>query len=386
MSMLGRMPTFLTTHTGSLPRPTDLTQLLHDREDRKPTPNIEQRISEAVKEAVRRQVEAGVDVVNDGEMGKIGYSTYVTDRLTGFDLAVEPTRRPPIDLVEFPDLDTVRRPTSPALRYAFSAVCSGAIKPKNLQAVQNDIATLKAAGAAAGTDRLFMSAASPGVVAFFIPDQHYGNYEAYLAAIAEAMRPEYRAIVEAGITLQLDCPDLAMAGARFPSVAEFRRFAASNVEALNHALDGLPPEHLRVHICWGNYEGPHTHDVELKDIIDIVLSAHAAGLSLEACNPRHAHEWRVFEDVKLPDDRYLLPGVIDSTNNFVEHPDLVAERLLNYGRLVGGERVMATSDCGFGTFAGVSNVASSVVWAKFKSMAEGARRATERLRTPAGVR
>jgi len=386
MGMLARMPTFLTTHTGSLPRPTDLTQLLHDREDRKPTPTIEQRISEAVKQAVRQQVEAGVDVVNDGEMGKIGYSTYVKDRLTGFEMAAEPTRRPPVDLLEFPDLDMARRPSSRALRYAFSAVCTGDIKPKNLQAVQNDIATLKAAGAEAGAERLFMSAASPGVVAFFIPDQHYGNYEAYLAAIAEAMRPEYRAIVEAGISLQLDCPDLAMAGSRFPSVEEFRRFAARNVEALNHALDGLPPEHLRVHICWGNYEGPHTHDVELKDIIDIVLSAHAAGLSLEACNPRHAHESRVFEDVKLPDDRYVVPGVIDSTNNFVEHPDLVAERLLNYASLVGGERVMAGSDCGFGTFAGVSNVAPSVVWAKFKSMAEGARRATERLRSPAGVR
>src|SRR5438128_851564 len=195
MSMLGRMPTFLTTHTGSLPRPADLTQLLHDREDRKPTPTIEQRISEAVKEAVRQQVEAGVDVVNDGEMGKIGYSTYVTSRLTGFDLAAEPTRRPPIDLVEFPDLDTVRRQMSPALRYAFSAVCTGDIKPKDPQAVQNDIATLKAAAAEAGAERMFMSAASPGVVAFFIPDQHYGNYEEYLAAIAQAMRPEYRAIV-----------------------------------------------------------------------------------------------------------------------------------------------------------------------------------------------
>jgi 5-methyltetrahydropteroyltriglutamate--homocysteine methyltransferase len=251
--------------------------------------------------------------------------------------------------------------------------------------VQADIRRLKEAGAASGARELFMTAASPGVVAFFIPDQHYGNYEAYLAAIAEAMRPEYRAIVDAGITLQLDCPDLAMAGSRFQSVEEFRKFASSNVEALNHALQGLPPERLRVHICWGNYEGPHTRDVELKDIVDIVLRAETAGISLEASNPRHGHEWRVFEDVKLPDDRYVVPGVIDSTNNFVEHPDLVAERLLNYGRLLGGERVQASSDCGFGTFAGVSSVAPSVAWAKLKSMAEGAHRAVQRMRTPAAV-
>jgi 5-methyltetrahydropteroyltriglutamate--homocysteine methyltransferase len=264
-------------------------------------------------------------------------------------------------------------------------VCTGKVEAKDPQAVKTDIRTLTTAATTAGAENLFMSAASPGVVAFFIPDRHYGNHEAYLAAIAEAMRPEYRAIVEAGITLQLDCPDLAMAGSRFETVAEFRRFAAANVEALNHALQGLPPERLRVHICWGNYEGPHTRDVQLKDIVDIVLGANVAGLSLEACNPRHAHEWRVFEDVKLPDDRYLVPGVIDSTNNFVEHPDLVAERLLNYSRLVGAERVMAGSDCGFGTFAGVSNVAPSVVWAKFQSMAEGARRAKERAHQPAGA-
>src|SRR5216683_1098972 len=278
----------LTTHTGSLPRPDDLADMLFAREsgDLSDRGALEARVRSAVAEVVRKQAEAGVNVVNDGEMGKIGYSTYVKDRLTGFEMAAEPTRRPPIDLVEFPDLDVARRPSSHALRYAFSAVCTGDIKPKDLQAVQNDIATLKAAGTAAGAERLFMSAASPGVVAFFIPDQHYGNYDAYLAAIAEAMRPEYRAIVEAGISLQLDCPDLAMAGSRFSSVEEFRRFAARNVEALNHALDGLPPEHLRVHICWGNYEGPHTHDVELKDIVDIVLSAHAAGVSLEECNPR----------------------------------------------------------------------------------------------------
>jgi len=370
----------LTTHTGSLPRPPELSELMlkHDAGEFDDVASLRQHIAHATAEVVKRQSETGIDILNDGEYSKVSYSGYVKERLSGFE--GEPRQRNLVD-PEFPDW---QRSAPPRVRYPTN---NGPVELRDPGGVRRDIANLQAAIDASGVRRAdtFMSAASPGVVAFFIPDQHYGNYETYLAAIAEAMRLEYRAIVEAGITLQLDCPDLAMAGSRFPSVAEFRRFAGSNVEALNHALDGLPRERLRVHICWGNYEGPHTHDVELRDIIDIVLSAHAAGLSLEACNPRHAHEWRVFEDVKLPDDRYLVPGVIDSTNNYVEHPDLVAERLLNYARLVGGERVMAGSDCGFGTFAGVSNVAPSVVWAKFKSMKEGARRATERLRSPAGV-
>jgi 5-methyltetrahydropteroyltriglutamate--homocysteine methyltransferase len=378
-----KQTTFLTTHTGSLPRPADLTPLLQSREDGNPSPELDKRVDEAVRQAVQQQVDAGVDVVNDGEMGKIGYSTYVTGRLTGFDLAEAPASRPPFDLTEFPDLQDYRRPVSTAIRYAYSAVCTGDIKPKDTQAqaLRDDIDRLKRAGAAAGAEQLFMSAASPGVVSVFIPDQHYHNHANYVGAIAAAMRPEYRAIVDAGIMLQVDCPDLAMVGSRYPSLEEFRTFAATNVEALNYALQGLPPERVRVHICWGNYEGPHNHDVDLKDIIDIVLRANAAGLSVEACNPRHAHEWRVFQDTPLPDGRYVLPGVIDSTNNFVEHPDLVAERLLNYASVVGAERVIASSDCGFGTFAGVSNVAPSVVWAKFRSMAEGAGRAAQRVRT-----
>lgn len=376
---------FLTTHTGSLPRPTDITQLLQDREDGHPAPDFDRRIAAAVEEVVAQQVKSGIQVVNDGEMGKIGYSTYVTSRLSGFERVAEPPVRPVFDLAEFPDLPAYRRPLSPGIRYAYAAECTGDIKPLDTQAAQRDIATLKAAAAAASADHLFMSAASPGVVAVFIPNKRYATHEAYVAAIAEAMRPEYRAIVEAGITLQIDCPDLAMVGSRYPSLEGFRRVAAINVEALNHALQGLAPERLRMHVCWGNYEGPHNHDVELKDIVDIILRANVTGISLEACNPRHAHEWRVFEDVRLPDDRYVIPGVIDSTNNFVEHPDLIAERLLNYAGVVGAERVMAGSDCGFGTFAGVSNVAPSVVWAKFQSMAEGARRAEARLRTLARV-
>jgi 5-methyltetrahydropteroyltriglutamate--homocysteine methyltransferase len=378
--------TFPTTHTGSLPRPADLTPLLQSREDGTPPPELDERVAEAVRDAVRRQVAAGVDVVNDGEMGKIGYSTYVTGRLTGFDRAEAPTPRAPFDIAEFPDLQDYRRPVSSAIRYAYAAECTGDIKAKDTQAVQKDIADLKGAAEAAGAEQLFMSAASPGVVSVFVPDRHYNNHANYVGAIAEGMRPEYRAIVEAGITLQIDCPDLAMVGSRYASLEEFRTFAATNIEALNHALAGLPAERLRIHICWGNYEGPHNHDVDLADIIDIVLRANAAGLSVEACNPRHAHEWRVFEDTPLPEGRYLVPGVIDSTNNFVEHPDLVAERLLNYASVVGAERVMAGSDCGFGTFAGVSNVAPSVVWAKFRSMSEGARRAAERVKAPSVAR
>ena len=371
---------FQTTHTGSLPRPGNLTQLLQDREDGKPTPDIEQRIQESVRGTLQKQRDAGLDIVNDGEMGKIGYATYVTRRLSGFERSPDAggPRRGPVDLQEFPDFPSVR-PSNPNVRYAFSTVCSGPISSRGTDEVQVDLRTLKSAAQEVGANELFMSAASPGVIAFFIPDRHYNNYEAYLAALAEAMRPEYRAIVDAGVLLQLDCPDLAMAGARFPDVTSFRRFMELNVEALNHALQDLPPDRLRVHLCWGNYEGPHNHDVDLKDIADIVLKTHASGISIESSNPRHAHEWRVWEDVKLPSDRYLLPGVIDSVTNFVEHPDLVAERLLNYASVVGPERVVASTDCGFGTFAGMTSVAPSIVWAKFQSMAEGARRARGRI-------
>jgi 5-methyltetrahydropteroyltriglutamate--homocysteine methyltransferase len=380
------MQPFLTTHTGSLPRPAALAQMLWDREDRKPTPGIEQTIDQAVNDTVAKQHAAGVDVVNDGEMGKIGYATYVKDRLTGFEIVSDPPARTgPVNRQEFPDIDSAL-PPNPSVRYAFNAACTGPVRARGTEAVKHEIRTLKEAAHSQGAEHLFMSAASPGVISFFIEDRHYHNHEAYLADVAEAMRPEYRAIVDAGITLQIDCPDLAMLAPRFASLAEFRRFAEANMAALNYALHGLPEERLRIHICWGNYEGPHNHDVELKDIIDIVLKARAHGLSLEACNPRHAHEWRVFEDVRLPDEKYVVPGVIDSTNNFVEHPDLVAERLLNYAGLVGAERVMGSSDCGFGTFAGSSVVAPSVVWAKLATMAEGARRARERASSGASPR
>jgi 5-methyltetrahydropteroyltriglutamate--homocysteine methyltransferase len=374
------MEPFLTTHTGSLPRPSELAELLYDREDGKPIAEFDEAVRQAVDLTVRRQVDAGVAVVNDGEMSKIGYSTYVTRRLTGFGPPPSEIRRArPGQSEEFPDF----APFGTGLRgftYTRSNACIGDVKLKDSESVQTDIANLKAAAGATGATQLFMTAASPGVISYFVPNWHYPSRDEYLAALVEAMRPEYRAIVDAGLTLQLDCPDLAMTRGAYGSLEEFRRVAEENVEALNEALAGLPPERLRVHLCWGNLEAPHVNDVELADIIDLVLRTVPAGISLEGCNPRHGHEWQVFEDVELPDDRYLIPGVIDSTTNFVEHPELVAQRLGNYASVVSPERVMAGTDCGFGTFTGVGRVAPSVVWAKLATMAEGARRAAARLK------
>lgn len=372
-----------TTHTGSLPRPTDLIEALVARSEGKPTPELEELTRRAVEDVVRLQREAGVDVVNDGEQGKEGYATYVKERLSGFDGESDWqfTRRPEMD--DHPDFAERWASTRQTTRI-ISPACTGEIRVKDGEAVGKDIASLKAAAAAAGVneDSLFMSAASPGVIAYFFGDQHYGNRDAYLGAIADAMRSEYRAIAEAGITLQLDCPDLAMSRhTRFADLTleEFRREVARNVEALNHAVQDIPPERMRMHLCWGNYEGPHTYDVGLHEIVDLVFMARPAGISLEASNPRHGHEWEVFETNHLPEGRYLIPGVIDSTTNFVEHPGLIAQRLLNYARVVGRERVLAGSDCGFGTFVGMGAVVPSVTWAKLRAMAEGASMASARL-------
>ncbi|MGH7918959.1 MAG: cobalamin-independent methionine synthase II family protein [Candidatus Dormibacteraceae bacterium] len=385
---MDRIPT---THTGSLPRPADLDAMLVEESAGRSVPGIDERAHAAVLEVVRLQEEAGVDLLNDGEQGKTGYATYVKQRLSGFDGEADAysPRRP--ELEEHPDYAARWNQfrTNTALR---APACTSDIRVRDHEAVKRDIATLKEAAAAANVaeDRLFMSAASPGVIAHFFPDQHYGSRDAYLAAIADAMREEYRAIADAGILLQLDCPDLAMSrGNRFADLTleQFRREVRRNVEALNHALDGIPADRLRMHLCWGNYEGPHTHDVELRDILDLVLEARPAGISLEASNPRHGHEWKVFEAVVLPAGRYLLPGVVDTTTNFVEHPDLIAQRLLNYASVVGRERVVAGTDCGFGTFAGMGSVVPTVVWAKLRSQAEGARRASRELwGAPATIR
>jgi 5-methyltetrahydropteroyltriglutamate--homocysteine methyltransferase len=370
----------LTTHTGSLPRPDDLARMIFARDDGEAVEGIDERVREAVRDVVGVQVETGIDLVNDGEQGKIGYSTYVKDRLTGFEGEAErPSSRRP-EMEEHPDFAARFGAQISSARLRVPA-CTGDIRVKDAGAARRDVENLKAAAAAKGVDpgRLFMTAASPGVVSHFFANHHYPSREAFLGAIADAMRDEYRTIVESGIALQVDCPDLAMSRHSMfadRSVEEFRREAALSVEALNHALAGLPQERLRMHVCWGNYEGPHTHDVELRDIIDIVLTARPAGVSVEASNPRHGHEWRVFEEVRLPEGKYLIPGVIDSTNNYVEHPDLVAQRLLRYASVVGADRVVGGSDCGFGTFAGMATVAPSITWAKFRSLAEGARRAS----------
>jgi 5-methyltetrahydropteroyltriglutamate--homocysteine methyltransferase len=374
-----------TTHTGSLPRPDDLVALLTAHDQGEPAPELATRVRAAIGDVVRRQTETGVDVVNDGEMGKIGYSTYVKERLTGFggESQWAARRRPELD--DHPDW-AERWSARLDRRSIVAPACTGDVRLADPDAVLRDVATLKDAADAAGVahDRLFMSAASPGVIAHFFGNQHYPDRETFLGALAEAMRGEYEAIAAAGITLQLDCPDLAMSRASVfadLTLEEFRREATLGVEALNHAVARIPAERMRLHVCWGNYEGPHDHDLPLRDIVDVVLRAKPAGISIEGCNPRHGHEWRVWEDVGLPDGRYLVPGVIDSTNNYVEHPELVAQRLLNYARIVGPERVIGGSDCGFGTFAVTATVVPSITWSKLRSLVDGARLASEELRS-----
>ena len=376
----------LTTHTGSLPRPRSLVELMFTRESGGPVDasSLEAEVRSAVNDVVSKQRDAGVDVPNDGEMSKIGYSTYVKERLTGFggtQTMAQGGNIGPTDLFEYPNY-AQRVMGDRAINDMKLPACTGPIEVADRQAVQKDIANLKSAIAGREPTDIFMSAASPGVIALFLGNEYYPSREAYLEAIARAMKEEYNAIAQAGIVLQLDCPDLAM-GRHIQfgqaSLEEFRRQAALNVEALNFAVSDIPPEQLRMHLCWGNYEGPHHRDVPLRDIIDIVLSARPSAISLEACNPRHEHEWQVFEEVKLPEGKVLIPGVIDSTNNYIEHPDLVAQRIERYAQAVGRENVMAGSDCGFGTFAGLSTVDPDITWAKFRSMAEGARLASERL-------
>ena len=363
------MTPILTTHTGSLPRPRDLVDLLHAPvEDARA---LDMRVRDAVAAIVRRQRAVGLDIVNDGEQGKTDYSTYIKDRLTGFE--GEPAATPMgADLKDFPDFAARR----PLVAYTGRPTCSGPIAWKDFAAVEKDIAHLQSAVRANGITRAFMTAVSPGQAARFLVNRHYPSHEAYVQALATALAREYAAIVHAGFILQIDCPDLASGrNTQFQdlSLEEFRSVAAMHVEALNAAVADLPPERMRLHVCWGNYEGPHHLDVPLADIIDIVLRAHPAGLSFEAANPRHAHEWTVFETVKLPEGKVLIPGVIDSTTNFIEHPELVAQRLRQYARLVGRENVMAGVDCGFATFALQPLVDPQIAWAKLGSLVEGAR-------------
>jgi len=366
---------FLTTHTGSLPRPDDLVRTMYAKEEGVPVEPaaLADRIEAAVRDVVRRQVEAGLDVVNDGEMSKPSYATYIKDRLEGFGGTGNTFVYQ--DLATFPKL-AQRVFGDPGRSRRKTPACNAAIRVRDPDAARIDVEHLKKAVAGTSATETFLTAASPGVVSLFFRNEHYPTAEAYLEAIAEAMRVEYETIAGAGIILQIDCPDLGM-GRHIQyadlELAEFRKKAMLHVEALNHATRNIPPDRLRMHLCWGNYEGPHHCDVALSDVIDVVFRARPSAIALEAANPRHAHEWKVFETVKLPDGKMLIPGVIESKSNFIEHPELIAQRIGRYANLVGRENVMAGSDCGFGTWVGQAAVDPDVVWAKMAAMAEGAR-------------
>ena len=371
----------LTTHTGSLPRPPDLIRTMFAREEGVPVDGtaLAARIRTAVAEVVSKQAEAGISVVSDGELSKPSYATYIKDRLNGFGGASHPLQYR--DLVDFPEM-AKRVFGDPGRSRRKTPACTGPISLRDPGAAQVDVDNLKVALGAHRAEEAFMSAASPGVISLFFRDDHYGNHEKYLYAIADAMRPEYEAVARAGFILQLDCPDLAMG--RHIQFADldleaFRRMARLHLAALDHAVALIPPEQLRMHLCWGNYEGPHHYDVPIADLLDLVFAARPQGVSFEAANPRHAHEWKVFERVKLPRDKVIIPGVLDSTTNFIEHPELVAERIGRYARLVGRENVIAGTDCGFGTWVGQAAVDPDIVWAKLASLAEGARLASREL-------
>jgi 5-methyltetrahydropteroyltriglutamate--homocysteine methyltransferase len=371
----------LTTHTGSLPRPPELRALLVEKDQGRPYDKAElaRQTREAVFAIVRRQADAGVDIVNDGEMSKPGYSTYVADRLSGF--AGHEPAKPRLDTGPHPNfMAAYNRMTGENV--ARRAVCVGPIAVKDAEPLNEDLANLRDALAQVNAVEGFMTAASPGLVPVFQNNRHYPSHEAYVEAIAAAMQPEYEAIVGAGFVLQLDCPDLAMAHhTSFQDLSEgdFLKRAAFHVEALNHALRNVPAEMCRIHICWGNYEGPHDHDIDFAKVAPILIKAKPQALVIEGANPRHAHEWAVWRDLKLPADKVLVAGVLDTSTNYVEHPELVAERICRFAEIVGRERVIAGSDCGFGTFAGYGKLDPDISFKKLHAMAQGAAIASKRL-------
>ena len=372
----------LTTHVGSLPRPQDVVDLLFAQDRGEPADSFkfEEVMRRAVGDVLQRQSEAGIDIVSDGEMSKISYATYIRHRLTGFEPGNVP-RATPQDLDDYPEYRD-RIAASGATPKYVRPICKGPIKVKDLGPVRQDIARMKDALAASDAAEGFLNAASPGVLAVFQPNEYYPSHETYLEALADAMRAEYEAIVESGLLLSIDCPDLAMGRhIKFRDVDddEFVRNAALQIEALNHALAGVPADRVRLHICWGNYEGPHTRDIALAKILPITLKAKPQALLIEGANPRHEHEWELWKTHKLPDDKILVPGVLDTSCNFVEHPELVAQRIVRYAELVGRERVIAGTDCGFGTFAGFGKVYPAICWEKMRSLSEGARIASEKL-------
>lgn len=371
----------LVTHVGSLPRSQAVVDVLfaRDRHEAHDETAARATIANAVRDTVRLQVENGVDIVSDGEMSKISYATYIKDRLSGF--SGDTPREPGQDLVDFPRILKRLADQGATAKYTRPR-CVGEIRVQSLQPAQTDIANMKSAVTASGAAEGFLNAASAGVIALFQPNDYYRNEDDYLEAVAEGMRVEYEAITGAGLLVQIDAPDLAMGRHtmyRNKSVAEFLNRATRHIEVLNRALRNVPADRVRMHVCWGNYEGPHHHDVPLEQLLPVVIKAKVQGLLIEGANPRHAHEWNVFREQKIPDDKVLIPGVISSTTNYVEHPQLVAERIGRYADLVGRERVMAGSDCGFGTFAGFGPVDPDVAWLKLRSLAEGARLASERL-------
>lgn len=365
-----------TTHVGSMPRGPELTPLLRARDagEAYDAAEFDAQVSAAVDHAVAKQIECGIDVVSDGEIGKIGYSTYMIERLSGFGGHVD--RKPAKDLAEHPELSkklAVMMGSQDFVR----ASCIDKIELVTLDPLWEDIRRFKAALAnhAKPETQAFMNAASPGLISAFQLNRHYPTQEAYLADLAEAMRTEYETIVAEGFLLQLDCPDLAMSrhtGFQDLSEAEFLKVAEQNVEALNAATANVPPEKMRMHVCWGNYEGPHDHDIALEKVIGTVLKARPATILFEAANPRHEHEWKVWAETKVPDEKILAPGMIDTCSNYVEHPELIAQRIERFAGIVGAERVIASTDCGFGTFAGYGKIDPEVTWKKLRALREGA--------------
>lgn len=374
----------LTTHVGSLPRSQAVVDLLARKEGGLPydAAQFDNTMAQAVRDVVARQRASGVDVVSDGEQSKPSYATYIKDRLSGFSGHSKAMRG--ADLDEFPQyLARLMSRRTTAVKLA-RPCCTGPIAVKDRAPLMSDLRRFRAALDAAGIEQGFMNAASPGVIAVFQADEYYRSPERYLGALADAMRDEYRSIIEAGFILQVDCPDLAMGRHltfKHLSDEEFLRHAAAQVEALNAALTGLPPERMRLHLCWGNYEGPHHRDIPLEKLFAIVMRAAPQALLFEAANPRHAHEWRVFAERKreIPDDKILIPGVVSSTSNYIEHPEWIAQRICTFADIVGRERVMAGSDCGFSTFAGDGLVDPDICFAKLRSMAEGATLASKHL-------
>ena len=373
----------LTTHVGSLPRPKALAALLVKKDQGQPYDHAEldRNVRQAVADIVARQVATGIDVVSDGETSKIGYATYIKDRLTGFG-GENFTPKAQRDLADYPEFrQRMIQFTGPQVFRRLC--CTGDVTLRDHDAVKTDIANFKAAIAASKPVDAFMPAASPGVVSAFQPNRHYATHAAYIGAVADAMQEEYEAIANAGIVLQLDSPDLAMArhtGFQDLTEAEFLKQAEQQIEALNHALANVPASSARLHLCWGNYEGPHHFDIPLQKILPIVLKGKPQAISFEAANPRHAHEWTVWRDTKLPDDKVLIPGVVDTCTNYIEHPELIAQRICQFADIVGRERVLAGTDCGFATFVGhTGRVDPEIAFQKLASLVEGAKLASARL-------